>query len=592
MAKKIAAARPRLSVCLIAKNEARFLRNCLKSVAGVADEIVVVDTGSTDGTQEIAREFGAILIEHAWNDDFAEARNVSLRHATGDWALWLDADEEISPETRDRFREAIETAPAKTGAFMVQIHNWMSSLNRTDGGERVIHHAARLFRRTPAVRFTGRIHEQFFPSLMAAGYEAVPAPHLILDHFGYVREVRDEKRKDERTIRLLEREVAECPVPEMRGFQAFNLGMAYSVVADHENAAKYFALSTQCPAPGQQHTELLYPLFALTQRDCGLPEEGLRACEQGDAQGVVQPGLEFARGQCLRQLGRLTAAEAAFRRALALGGDAAREQKNIGDVGLGRYKARYALALTLSDLDRLPEALAECDLTLAECEIMPPAHALRADLLIKLERLPEAEAALRRFLAFQPENPAALNALGTVLLRDYRAEEALPYLQQAAAGDPDESGPQIRLAHAFETLERLPEAEGVYQKLRVLLPHSAEICVNSGRVLRQLGRNSDALNAFADALERDPADSNALFNTGDLLYQMEQFAQAAEIYRAALALRPDYAAGHFTLGNARFQLGEYDRAAESYRETLALEPNHDRARLNLELTQEQAATAA
>ena len=584
--------RPRLSLCLIAKNEARFLRNCLQSVQGIADEIVIVDTGSTDGTQDIAREFGALLIERVWNEDFSEARNISLRHATGDWALWLDADEEITPESRDEFRKAIDAAPAKVGAYLVQIHNWMSSLNREDGGERIIHHAARLFRLNPQVHFVGRIHEQNLSSLLQLGYEAVPAPQLVLDHYGYVPEIKQEKRKSERTIRLLTREVAECPVPEMRGFQCFNLGMAYSVDGDNENAAKYFAMAIEKPDPGQPHTDLLFPLYAMVQKDRGLPEEGLRICRSADALGVLQPGLEFARGQCLRQTGRLEEAEAAFRAALQLGGDATRTQKNIGDVGLGRYKARFALALTLSELDRLQEALAECDVTLAECEAMSPAHALRADLLIKLQRLPEAQTSLRRALQFQPENAAALNALGAVLLADNQPEDALPYLEQTAANFPEESETQIRLAHAYETLSRWPEAETVYQNLRRLAPDSAEICVNLGRVFSRQGRNADALNAYADAIERNPQDENALFNTGDLLYQMNQFEQAAHLYCAALTLRPDYAAGHFTLGNAYFQLGNYAAAAAAYRETLALEPDHDRARLNLELTQERAAVTA
>src|SRR5204863_5400745 len=85
---------PRLSLCMIVKNEERFLRNCLESVKDIVDEMVIVDTGSTDSTLDIAREYGAKVIPHVWKDDFSEARNVSLDHATGDWALWLDADEE------------------------------------------------------------------------------------------------------------------------------------------------------------------------------------------------------------------------------------------------------------------------------------------------------------------------------------------------------------------------------------------------------------------------------------------------------------------------------------------------------------------
>ena len=87
--------RTRLSVCLIVKNEEKFLAQCLKSVRDLAAQIIVVDTGSTDRTVEIAREFGAEIYSSAWSDDFAAARNAALEHATGDWILMLDADEEM-----------------------------------------------------------------------------------------------------------------------------------------------------------------------------------------------------------------------------------------------------------------------------------------------------------------------------------------------------------------------------------------------------------------------------------------------------------------------------------------------------------------
>ena len=80
---------PRLSVCMITRNESADLARCLSSAKGLADELVVVDTGSTDDTIAIARSFGAHVIEHAWRHDFAEARNVSLDAATGDWILSL-----------------------------------------------------------------------------------------------------------------------------------------------------------------------------------------------------------------------------------------------------------------------------------------------------------------------------------------------------------------------------------------------------------------------------------------------------------------------------------------------------------------------
>ena len=88
--------KPRLSVCMIVKNEERFLGQCLASVKDIADELIVIDTGSTDRTVEIAREHGAQVGYFEWCNDFAAARNASIAPATGDWILFLDADEELS----------------------------------------------------------------------------------------------------------------------------------------------------------------------------------------------------------------------------------------------------------------------------------------------------------------------------------------------------------------------------------------------------------------------------------------------------------------------------------------------------------------
>ena len=578
--------RPRISLCMIAKNEARFLRNCLQSVQGIADEIVLVDTGSTDGTQAIAREFGALVIEREWTDDFAEARNVSLRHATGDWALWLDADEEIAPEARDEFRKSVENAPATVGAFLVRICNWMSGLTREADGERFYHHAARLFRLTPDVHFVGRIHEQNMSSLLKAGFTAVSAPQLVLDHFGYVQEIKNEKQKNERTIRMLSREVAECPIPELRDYQLFNLGLAYNTAGDYENAAKYFGMAAERPDVGQEHTVFLFAQYAGAQYCRDLPEDGLKICARADALGLRHPGLEYARAQCCRHLGRLPEAEAAFRAALRQGAISPHEQAPIGDSSLGGYKARFGLALTLADLERWEDALAECELSLAEREAQPAAHLLKADLLARRNRLADAEICVRRALELEPGRPEIVRALGFLLLENGQAEAAGAYLQNAAEAFPDDGEVFARLAQRHELLGKTDEAVAAYSRLREISPDSAEVSVNLGRLLAQKGDVSAALNCFADAIEINPGDANAYFNAGDALYGLKNYGQASELYRAGLALRADYGAGHFTLGNCRFRQGDFAAAARSYRAALRFDPCHEAARRNLALLDE------
>ena len=96
-----------LSLCMIVKDEGKFLEGCLESVKNFVDEIVIVDTGSTDNTIQIAEKFGAKVVKHNWDNSFSEARNVSLKHATKDWILVLDADERISEKDLAKIKELI-----------------------------------------------------------------------------------------------------------------------------------------------------------------------------------------------------------------------------------------------------------------------------------------------------------------------------------------------------------------------------------------------------------------------------------------------------------------------------------------------------
>ncbi len=199
------APRIRLSVCLIVKNEEKFLGQCLKSVRGVAAQIVVVDTGSTDRTVEIAREHGAEVHAFAWCDDFSAARNAALEHATGDWILMLDADEELSADGSVKLKAALEQP---------QVMAWR--LPMVDVGHEAdgVSFVPRLFRNAPGLFYLGRVHEQVFSSVEVRRREWGLENRLgdaTLIHHGYTAELTRDRNKIERNLRLLEQAIAELP---------------------------------------------------------------------------------------------------------------------------------------------------------------------------------------------------------------------------------------------------------------------------------------------------------------------------------------------------------------------------------------------
>ena len=195
----------RLSVCLIVKNEERFIGQCLASVKGVADQIVVVDTGSTDRTVEIAKEHGAEVHAFAWCDDFSAARNAALEHVTGDWVLALDADEELPPGQHEALRQMLEPA---------EVMAWRLPLQNIGHEAEGCSYVPRLFRNAPSLFFFGRVHEQVSYSVEVRCKQWGLANRLgtaMLRHHGYTEETMLERGKVERNLRLIEQAIKEIP---------------------------------------------------------------------------------------------------------------------------------------------------------------------------------------------------------------------------------------------------------------------------------------------------------------------------------------------------------------------------------------------
>jgi tetratricopeptide (TPR) repeat protein len=352
--------RARLSVCMITRNEERFLGQCLASVRGLATQIVVVDTGSTDRTVEIAREHGAEIHAFEWCDDFSAARNAALEHATGDWVLVLDADEELLPEHRETIlREMRE--PTVIAWRLPIIDKGREAEGRS--------FVPRLFRNAPALFFVGRVHEQVFSSLEVRrkewGLENRLGSSAILHH-GYVEEVVASRDKIARNMRLLQLAIREMPdEPNLlmslgletvrsgfieeglehyrAAFRAMSALPGSQVVpelretlltqmATHLLAAKQFAeIVTICQSPAGKAagpTASLHFLQGLAHMELKQPAEAaeqMRQCLAKRAQPALSPvnksilkgGPSHCLALCLSALKRPAEAAEAFRAALA-----------------------------------------------------------------------------------------------------------------------------------------------------------------------------------------------------------------------------------------------------------------------------------
>ena len=188
----------RLSLCMIVKDEEHHLPRCLTSVQNIVDEIIVVDTGSTDKTTEIAKQFGAKIYQHPWENNFAKHRNQSIQYASGNWVLILDADEEIIPPTGNILKTAI--IDETIDSIAVQVIN---AFNQGIG--RAIFNSVRLFRTDAGIKYEGIVHNKEVGCTKTKFF-----PVQILHH-GYDFDEQKTKEKFERTATLLKRQIDDNP---------------------------------------------------------------------------------------------------------------------------------------------------------------------------------------------------------------------------------------------------------------------------------------------------------------------------------------------------------------------------------------------
>src|SRR4029079_16299415 len=214
---------PQISLCMIVRNEEANLPACLATVAGLVQETVIVDTGSSDRTREIARSAGAKVVDFPWIDDFSAARNEALRHATGAWIFSLDADDRLDEENRRKAGQLFAALPsaAAPGMPMAYLMQCSSRLQPGNSAATMVDQV-RLFCNHPQIRWEYRTHEQIMASIQRLG-GVIQRSDVVIEHTGYYDTVQ-RRAKAERNLRFLELESADHPTDL---FVLFNLGVTY-----------------------------------------------------------------------------------------------------------------------------------------------------------------------------------------------------------------------------------------------------------------------------------------------------------------------------------------------------------------------------
>ncbi len=473
----------RLTLCMIVRDEEERLGRCLESVQGLVDEIVVVDTGSSDGTVALAEGYGAKIGHFSWCDDFAAARNASLALATGDFVLWLDADDILPGECHAEIRRLVDLGGRKSYFFVLD----------DQGYESVSCLQMRLFPKLPGVEFELPIHEQVTPSLDRLGIEMV-STDLRVVHTGYASPEIVQAKKD-RYLGIMERWLVDHPEDYMT---RSNVALTY------------------------YSTERLAEAEAAYRR---IADES--TCRQ-DRNWIVYATALLFRGRTLMKMGELE--------------DAKKEILRAEAVDSEYVLTKLSLAEVHARLHEWEEALNYADATVAldgqktffpidSEEIRYVSQLICGQAAQALERWEEAETAYRRAAEVPvARRSEALGNLANMLTGLARKEEALGVLEEASVLDPENSQHLFNKGVWHLEASNIELAEALFRSTLEVQADCAPALLNLGYIAKRRGEFEQAERLYRSAVACDVAGVEAKANLAHLYLELDRFVEAGVFF--------------------------------------------------------------
>ncbi len=492
---------PSLSLCMIVRNSSRTLRACLESIHLFVDELIVVDTGSSDDTVSIAEAFGATVRYFPWCDDFSAARNESIAAASRDWIFWMDSDDTIDAENGRKLRELVSRQHApETLGFVLQVHcpTPASLASHPSYATATVVDHVKVFRRHPDLRFSGRIHEQVLPSIRNLGGE-VEWTDIWVCHSGSDTSLDGKARKHERDIRILDAELAADPD---HTFTLFNKGMTLLDMGKPDAALDCLCRSLQLATKGDSHVRKLYAFITQAYTELGRPGTAIRACEQGLELCPEDLELMFRMGSLQQTVKQSEEAEGWFKRVIET--RPARYFSSM-DHGILGIKAWHNLALIYEQ---------------------------RGDLK------PAADA-WHQVLRYDSSNlPAWLGLLDALAGAGNVAE------LQSIAASTDHPGipPEVPHLARSRALARLdgPQAAMVSLEQAMLTCESADLLNALSELAFQHDQPQIAERTLQKLARRRPEDPSTLQNLAAVYVRLGRFDEAANCAELSLKLRPNH----------------------------------------------------
>ncbi|UCE67819.1 MAG: tetratricopeptide repeat protein [Candidatus Zixiibacteriota bacterium] len=527
----------KISLCMIVKNEEKFLPGCLESAREAVDEIIVVDTGSTDRTMDIAGEYGAIIYEHPWQNDFSYHRNQSIDYATGDWILILDADEELDPTEHHMIRSAVRRKDIDAVSFIVY--------NKIQGGRTGFLNSHRLFRNKKEYRYSGIVHNQ----LVMDGITL--STQLKVYHHGYGLSEEQMREKGKRTEKLLKEQLKENPD---NAFAHFNLAQIYRGLAEPEKSLRHARRVIEILSPDNIDRRHVY-VMALDQIGCAYV--GLDNHEKAKeyfykALEIKEDYLDplFNLGYVYSKDGEYDKADELFLRYLKVRDNFSEHREWMGLIlnNLNSHFAvYYGLGLSQYFRNNIDKALDYFHQVIEEVEDFEYTQHLIARCYRQKRQYDKVVYHCRKAVENKHEDSEIYILLGEAYLNLGDHKKASESFEKALEYDDSGNASLLGLAGAASL-------EGDFDKASV---------------------------AVDKALKKSPNSPQALAAKGDLNYHSRNFSSAAENYRKQSAASPTDPAALNNLGNCFFKQQNYSSAEQYYRRTLKLSSGFALAYRNL-----------
>ncbi len=552
-----------LALCMIVKNEEAFLDQCLESVKGIVDEIVIVDTGSTDRTVEIAEKHHAKIYHHAWQNSFSEARNYALQFVTSEWVLQLDADEVLEREDAALLKKTLAVSDNFT-SICVPILNYLP-----DGVVSKFYY--RRFYKKEFAHYEGRVHNQ----IVVSG-EAV-IKEIRLYHFGYDLSPEKMAAKHKRTLGLILKQLEDEPNSI---FYRFNLVRTLRNMGDYDQAIKEGLAALALPNV-QDRVGYYLMLINDTSQSMLLsnrPSEALELCKLALEKDPLNIDILFGMGgsyvalenyeqaidyykkwvQAKKQTNGMPVDVAISIDTWSMDGlvyenmgrcyrflkDYDNAIKNLYtsiELEPARKEAFKALALCFIETQKWTEAIDVLEKAISNNHGDSFLYYKLGMLYQKVGNIQKTLENLEHSVSLDDKNSDVLSTLGQIYLLVKNVEKARFYLQKSLGINGEHIGARITLLQLSLAAKEMESVKKQVDEILALSPQDVNIFSELGEICSTNGLYKSGIKAFEKYLQYKSDNEKVWHNLASCYAQTGNFDSARIGYQTALKINPMYA---------------------------------------------------